>query len=116
MIYTSNSVTIKTFAKRCQKGRWSFLGPGDEEKWYGTHVYKPEGKWNTNTAVVMELDFVEISHPVFRASGALDRGFLRKKDARFISARKLRMQIFYMVFRWLRLFPTQLGPLEWDLW
>ena len=29
--------------KRFQLGHWSFLSPGDEEKWYGTQSYKPEG-------------------------------------------------------------------------
>ena len=43
----SNSEKVKNYAKRFQRGHRSLLGPGDEEKWYGTHTYKPEGKWNT---------------------------------------------------------------------
>ena len=27
-------------------GHWSFLGPGSEKKWHGTHTYKPNGKWD----------------------------------------------------------------------
>ena len=43
-ICISNSEQVKNYAKRFSRGHWSFLGPGDEEKWFGTHTYKPEGK------------------------------------------------------------------------
>ena len=62
-------------------GHWSFLGPGEEEKWYGTKNYKPEGQWNS-TADVMVANFEDSGHPVFRASSALDRGFLKKKGGK----------------------------------
>ena len=26
-------------------GRWSFLGPGSEKKWYSTYVDRPQGEW-----------------------------------------------------------------------
>ena len=68
----SSSQKVRHHAKRSQKAHWSFLGLGDEEKRYGTHDHKPEGKWN-HTADVMELNFEESGHPVFRASSALDR-------------------------------------------
>ena len=29
------------------EGRGTFLGPGDEAKWYGSVSYKPHGQWNT---------------------------------------------------------------------
>ena len=29
-----------------QLGHWSFIGPGEEEKWYGPHTYTLEGQWN----------------------------------------------------------------------
>ena len=32
----SNSHQVKNYAKRFSRGHWSFLGPGDEQKWYGT--------------------------------------------------------------------------------
>ena len=84
------------FCKKISVGTWSLLGPGEEEKWHGTHYYKPEGQWNT-TAGVMVADFKDSGHPVFRASSALDRRFLKKKmdDARFTSVLNLRTQSFY---------------------
>ena len=42
----SNAREASDYAKEFQRGHWSFLGPGDEEKWYGTCNYKPEGKWD----------------------------------------------------------------------
>ena len=53
-------------------------GLGEEEKWYGTQNYKPEGQWNS-TADVMVSSFEDSGHPVFRASSALDLGFLKWK-------------------------------------
>ena len=69
---------VRDYAKKCPLGHWSFLGLGEEEKWYGTQKYKPEGQWNS-TADVMVSNFEDSGHPVFRASSALDRGFLKKK-------------------------------------
>ena len=63
-----------------RKDIWSFLGPGPEKKWYGTHAHKPDGEWD-RTAEGMMLNFAESGHPVFRASSALERGELK-----FISA------------------------------
>ena len=42
----SNSEKVKNYAKRFQRGHWSFFGPRDEEKWFGTHTCTPEGQWN----------------------------------------------------------------------
>ena len=39
-------------------------------------------KWNS-TADVMQNNFVESGHPVFRASSALDRGYFKKKGGQF---------------------------------
>ena len=77
----SNFDKVKDFEKKISVGTWSFLGPGEKEKWHGTHYYKPEGQWNT-TAGVMVADFKDSGHPVFRASSALDRRFLKKKGGR----------------------------------
>ena len=38
----SNSEQVKNYAKRFLRGHWTFLGPGDEKKWYGTLSYTPE--------------------------------------------------------------------------
>ena len=35
----SNSEKVNNYARRFQLGHWSFLGPGDEDKSYGTHTY-----------------------------------------------------------------------------
>ena len=32
--------------RRFPRGHWSFLGPGSEEKRYGTYTDKPDGSWN----------------------------------------------------------------------
>ena len=61
--------------KRFQLGHWSFLGPGEQETLYGTHNYKPEGKWNVTADVVAD-NFKDSGHPVFRAASAFARGFL----------------------------------------
>ena len=52
--------------------------PGSEKKWYGTHTYKPNGKWDP-VAEDMMLNFSERGHTVFRASSALERGNLKCK-------------------------------------
>ena len=33
----SNLENVKEDAKRFSQGHWTFLGPGDEKKWYGNH-------------------------------------------------------------------------------
>ena len=38
----SNSEKVKSYARRFPRGHWSFLRPREENKWYGTHTYKPE--------------------------------------------------------------------------
>ena len=38
-----NSKTIKDCARRFPRGHWSFLRPGSEMKWHGTHNCKPNG-------------------------------------------------------------------------
>ena len=73
----SHSAEVKAHAHRLPKGHWSFLGPGTEEKWYGTHTYKPEGLWNRSAEMMMP-NLGESGHPAFRATCA-DRGFLKSK-------------------------------------
>ena len=64
--------------KRFPKGHWSLLGPGNEEQWYGTHTHKPNCSWN-GSAEMMMLHLRVSGHPIFRATSALDRGFLKSK-------------------------------------
>ena len=74
----TNSVTVANYVRRFPHGRWSFLGPGSEKKWYGTCSDKPDEKWD-KTAERMMLNFAESGHLVFRATSALERGELRSK-------------------------------------
>ena len=93
----SSSENVKDFAKKIPLGHWSFLGPGEQEKWYGTHNYKPEGQWNT-TADVVVANFKDSGHPVFRASSALDRGILEKTGGRctiHFSAERSNAELFF---------------------
>ena len=62
----SNSEQVKNYAKRCSRGHWTFLGPGDEKKWYGTLSYTPEGKWDPIATQMVER-FKETGHPVFKS-------------------------------------------------
>ena len=73
------TVIVANYARRFPLGRWSFLGPGSGKKWYGTYSDKPDGDWD-KTAEEMMLNFAEGSHPIFRATSALERGQLRSKE------------------------------------
>ena len=42
----------------------SFLGPGNEEKRYGTNAHKPEGRWDHANQMIEQ--FQQSGHPVFR--------------------------------------------------
>ena len=77
----SNSKEVRDYAKRFQRGHWSFFGPGNEDKWYGTYSHKPKGKWN-NEANQMIKHFEESGHPIFRGTSALNRGILRRTEGR----------------------------------
>ena len=77
----NNSATVANYAHRFPRGRLSLLGPGSEKKWYGTYSDKPDGDWD-KTAEQMMLNFAESSHPIFRASNALERGELRSEKER----------------------------------
>ena len=47
-------------------GKWSFIGPGSEKKWYPSEN-SPQGEWD-RTAEDMLLEF---AHPIFRATTPL---------------------------------------------
>ena len=63
----ANSLMVAEYARKFAQGRQSFLWPGSEKKWYGTHEDKPNGEWN-DVADTMMINFSESGHPVFRGS------------------------------------------------
>ena len=63
-----NSEEVKTYAKKFSQGHWTFLGPGDEKKWYGKPKYPPEAKWNS-VASQMAQRFKETGHAPRLAPG-----------------------------------------------
>ena len=73
-----NSEQVKNYAKRFSRGHWTFLGLGDEKKWYGTLSHTPKGKWDSTTTPMVER-FRETGHPVFKSISALSRGILKRK-------------------------------------
>ena len=73
-----NSRAVTNYARRFPRGHWSFLGPGSEKKWCGRCSDKPDGVCD-KTAKDVVLEFAETTHPMFRASSALERGELRSK-------------------------------------
>ena len=75
---TSNSKEVSDYAKRFQRGHWSFLGLGEKNKWCVTYSYKPEGKWNGDANLMIE-HFRESGHPIFRGLSAFNRGISKKE-------------------------------------
>ena len=69
---------VSIYARRFSPGRWSFLGPGSEKKWYSTYTDRPRGEWD-RVAELMMIKFGESRHPVFRSTSPLSRGVLRSK-------------------------------------
>ena len=70
---------VSIHAKRFSPGRWSFLGPGSEKKWYSTHEIKPQGEWDRVAELMMMIKFSESGHLVFRSKSPLPRGVLKTK-------------------------------------
>ena len=77
----SNYEQVKNYAEWFSRGHWTFLGPGDEKKWYGTLSYTPEGQWDSNATQMVER-FKETRHPVFKSISALSRGILKRRNGR----------------------------------
>ena len=73
-----NVTLLSLFAKRFPAGRWSFLGPGSEKKWYSVSEDSRQGEWD-RIAEQMMLTFGESGHPVFRATCPVSRGTLKSK-------------------------------------
>ena len=76
----ANSLIVANYARKFAQGHLSFLGPGSEKKWYGTHVYEPDGEWD-DVADIMMTNFCECGHLVFRGSSAFERRDLKCKGA-----------------------------------
>ena len=49
-----NSRTVANHARRFHRGRWSFLGPGSEKKWYRTCSDKLDGVWDRTGEQMMK--------------------------------------------------------------
>ena len=77
-VFASRSIWWSVFAERFPAGRWSFLGPGSETKWYSTYNVRPGGEWN-RVAELMMIKFGERGQPVFRATSPLSLGTLKSK-------------------------------------
>ena len=73
--------TSQKYATRFSRGQWTFIGPGDEKKWYGTLSFTPEGKWDSIATQMVER-FKETGLPVFQNISTLSRGFLKRKNGR----------------------------------
>ena len=80
----ANATLVSLFAKRFPAGRWSFLGPGSEKKWFSTNKERPGGKWD-RVAEFMMIKFGESGHPVFRATSPLSGGTLKSKGGGTLS-------------------------------
>ena len=74
----SNARLVSLFVKRFGAGRWSFLGPGSEKKWYSISEDSPQGEWD-KMAEKMMVTLAESGHPVFRATSPFFRGVLKSK-------------------------------------
>ena len=72
---------IQAMCEEILAGTLDVLRSWDEEKWYGTVLYTPEGKWDS-TATQMVERFQETGHPAFKSICASTRGILRKKNNR----------------------------------
>ena len=74
---------------RFLEGHWTFLGPGDEKKWYGTLPKTPEGKWDS-TAIQMVERFKDTGHPAFKSISAFESWNPEKiTETSYISMRML---------------------------
>ena len=68
-------------------------------KWYGTKDYKPDGRWKS-VAARMVQDFQETGHPVFTSISALNRGILRKdkrKDSIHFNAESTNSELLFKI-------------------
>ena len=73
----ANAGVVKVLARKFGFGRWSFIEPSSEKKWYSAEN-SPQGAWD-HIADEMLLEFAESGHPTFRATTPLSRGILKSK-------------------------------------
>ena len=73
-----NAKLVSIYAKRFSPGRWSFLGPGSEKKWYSTHESKPQGEWD-RVAELMMKQFSEKRTPSFPCHESIVPGNAQKQ-------------------------------------
>ena len=64
-ICVSNSEKVKAYAKRLSQGLWTFVGPGDEKKWFETLRYTFGGKWDSTAT-----RWNDSKKPVFKSISA----------------------------------------------
>ena len=57
-------ILVSVDARRFSPGRWSFLGPGSEKKWYSVSANSPQREWD-KIAELMMLKFGESGHQSF---------------------------------------------------
>ena len=88
---------VSIHAKRFSPGRWSFLGPGSEKKWYSSHDSKPQREWD-RVAELMMLKFGESKNPVLRSTSPLSRGKLKSKRGGKMS-KHFCVQLFLLISR-----------------
>ena len=96
-----NARLVSLFARRFGAGKWSFIGPGSEKKWYSIKEDSPQGEWD-NMAERMLLEFAESGCPIFRATSPLSIGLLKSKGHGQLSIRycanqgttRTRLQLF----------------------
>ena len=72
-----NAEQVKNYVMKFLQGQWTFVGPGTEEKWYGS---SHDGQWD-RTANKMVQQFKETGHPIFTATRALSRGILKQRKS-----------------------------------
>ena len=51
----SNSEQVTKYSERFSRGHWTFLGQGDEKKWFVTLSYTSEGKWDPIAAQMVDV-------------------------------------------------------------
>ena len=74
----ANAEVVSILARKFGIGKWSFIGPGSEKKWYSMKEDSPQRIWD-NTAEKMLVEFAESGCPIFRATTPLSRGKLKSK-------------------------------------
>ena len=51
--WNANADLVSIYARRFPPGRWSFLGPGSEKKYFSAHGSRPQGEWDRVAELMM---------------------------------------------------------------